>query len=73
MNHAEILMTVMECGGVPNSTYYMIDDDCFNKLLKRFSSYYLEPLNNSEIMEMWVSTSNCIQFSKEIERYHGIE
>ena len=52
MNHNEILMTVMECGGVPNGSYYMIDDDCFNKLLKRFSSYYLEPLNNSEIMEL---------------------
>ena len=73
MNHDNLLLTVLECGGIPNGTYYLIDDDCLNKLLQKYSSYELKPIQNSELWDMWVKTSNHVQYAREIERQHGIE
>lgn len=73
MTHNEILMAVLEAGGIPNGSYYLVDDDCFNKLLQRFSSYELKPIQNADLWDMWVKTSNHVQYAREVERYHGIE
>ena len=73
MTHDDILLTILEAGGVPNGTYYLVDDDCFRKLLNKFASYHLEPIQNAELWKMWVNTSNHVQYAREVERYHGIE
>ena len=73
MTHDECLMVVLEVGGIPNGTHYLMDDAAINNLIKRFSEYSLKPLLNSEIMELWVNTSNHVQFARLIEREHGIE
>lgn len=73
MTHDECLMAVLEAGGIPNGTYYLVDDQAINNLYNLFASYYLKPLENSELWEMWVNTSNHIQYARMIEQEHGIE
>lgn len=73
MTHDECLMAVLEAGGIPNGTYYLLDDQAINNLLKKAASYHLEPLQTSELWEMWVNTSNHVQYARLIEREHGIE
>ena len=73
MTHDECLMAVLEAGGIPNGTYYLVDDQAINNLFKQFAGYHLKPLQNHELWEMWVNTSNHIQFARLVEREHGIE
>ena len=73
MTHDEILMAVLQAGGTPNGSYYLVDDECFRKLLQRFSSYELKPTPQADLWVMWINTSNHVQYAREVEKYHGIE